>query len=77
MSYALARGLLTAGLAVTAALTLGMIVTIGGVAFAAALARSRLMKFVALTESWQVLEIGGSVMVLVFGLWLVIASQMV
>ena len=30
MSYALARGMLAAGLAVTAAMTLGMIATIGG-----------------------------------------------
>jgi nickel/cobalt exporter len=36
MSYALARGMLGAGLAVTAAMTLGMIVTIGGIALAAA-----------------------------------------
>ena len=32
MSYALARGMLAAGLAVTAAMTLGMIATIGGIA---------------------------------------------
>src|SRR6185437_7142241 len=38
MSYALARGLLAAGLAVTAAMALGMIVTIGGIALAAAFA---------------------------------------
>jgi hypothetical protein len=59
-----------------------MIVTIGGVAFAAALARSRFMELLAHTESWrhrvgQVLEVGSSVMVLVFGLWLVIAAQMI
>src|SRR5262245_25458830 len=35
MSYALARGLLTAGLAVTAAMAIGMIATIGGIALAA------------------------------------------
>jgi ABC-type nickel/cobalt efflux system permease component RcnA len=34
MSYALARGLLAAGLAVTAAMALGMIATIGGIALA-------------------------------------------
>ena len=37
MSYALARGMLAAGLAVTASMTLGMIATIGGIALAAAL----------------------------------------
>jgi len=35
MSYALARGLLGAGLAVTAAMALGMIATIGGIALGA------------------------------------------
>jgi nickel/cobalt transporter (NicO) family protein len=39
MSYALARGMLAAGLAVTAAMTLGMIATVGGIALAAAFAR--------------------------------------
>ena len=43
MSYALARGLLAAGLAVTAAMALGMIATIGGIALAAAFARDRFM----------------------------------
>jgi len=79
MSYALARGLLGAGLAVTAAMALGMIVTIGGIALAAAFARDRFMGLLARTESWRhrmgrVLEMGGSVMVLVFGLWMVVSS---
>ena len=43
MSYALARGMLVAGLAVTAAMTVGMIATIGGVALAAVFARDRFM----------------------------------
>jgi len=79
MSYALARGLLGAGLAVTAAMALGMIATIGGIALAAAFARDRFMGLLARTESWRhrvgrVLEVGGSVMVLVFGLWMVVRS---
>ena len=43
MSYALARGLVAAGLAVAAAMALGMIATIGGIALAAAFARDRFM----------------------------------
>ena len=79
MSYALARGLLGAGLAVTAAMALGMIATIGGIALAAAFARDRFMGLLARTESWRcrvgrVLEVGGSMMVLVFGLWMVVRS---
>jgi ABC-type nickel/cobalt efflux system permease component RcnA len=79
MSYALARGLLGAGLAVTAAMALGMIATIGGVALAAAFARDRFMGLLARTEGWrqrvgQVLEVGGSMMVLMFGVWMVIRS---
>jgi nickel/cobalt transporter (NicO) family protein len=79
MSYALARGLIAAGLAVTAAMALGMIATIGGIALAAAFARDRFMGLLARTEGWRhragrVLEVGGSVMVLVFGLWMVVSS---
>jgi ABC-type nickel/cobalt efflux system permease component RcnA len=79
MSYALARGLLAAGLVVTAAMALGMIFTIGGIALAAAFARDRFMGLLARTESWRhrvgtVLEVGGSVMVLVFGLWMALRS---
>jgi nickel/cobalt exporter len=79
MSYALARGLLAAGLAVTAAMALGMIFTIGGIALAAAFARNRFMGLLARTESWRhgvgtVLEVGGSVMVLAFGLLMVLRS---
>jgi ABC-type nickel/cobalt efflux system permease component RcnA len=79
MSYTLARGLLGAGLAVTAAMALGMIATIGGIALAAAFARDRFMGLLARTESWRhrvgrVLEVGSSVMVLVFGLWMVVRS---
>jgi len=79
MSYALARGLLGAGLAVTAAMALGMIATIGGIALAAAFARERFMGLLARTESWRhrlgvVLEVGSSVLVLVFGLWMMVRS---
>jgi nickel/cobalt exporter len=79
MSYALARGMLAAGLAVTAAMTVGMIATIGGIALAAAFARDRFMGLLERTESWRhrvgtVLELGGSVMVLVFGIWMVLRS---
>jgi ABC-type nickel/cobalt efflux system permease component RcnA len=66
MSYALARGMFAAGLTVTAAMTVGMIATIGGLALTAAL--------LARTEGWRhrvgiVLEVGSSVALLVFGLW--------
>ena len=79
MSYALARGMLAAGLVVTAAMTVGMIATIGGIALAAAFARNRFMGLLARTESWRhrvgaVLEVGGSGMVLMFGLWIVLRS---
>src|SRR6476659_6373585 len=79
MSYALARGLLAAGLAVTAAMALGMIATIGGIALAAAFARDRFMGLLARTESWRhrvvrLFEVGGSVMVLMFGVWMMIRS---
>src|SRR6478672_671963 len=79
MSYALARGMLGAGLAVTAAMTVGMIATIGGIALAAAFARNRFLGKLDRTEVWRhragtVLEVGGSVVVLVFGLWMVLKS---
>ena len=79
MSYALARGLLGAGLAVTAAMALGMIATIGGIALGAAFARDRFMALLTRTESWRhhvgrLLEVGGSMMVLMFGVWTMIRS---
>ena len=79
MSYALARGMLAAGLAVTAAMTMGMMATIGGIALAAAFARDRFMGLLDQSEAWRhrvgmMLEIGGSVMVLGFGLWMVLRS---
>jgi ABC-type nickel/cobalt efflux system permease component RcnA len=74
MSYALARGMFAAGLTVTAAMTVGMIATIGGLALTAAFARDRFMELLARTEGWRhrvgsVLEVGSSVALLVFGLW--------
>jgi nickel/cobalt exporter len=80
LSYALARGILASGLAVTAAMALGMIVTIGGIALAAAFARDRFIGLLARTESWRhrvgnVLEVGCSVMVLAFGLWMALRSM--
>jgi nickel/cobalt exporter len=79
MSYALARGMLAAGLAVTAAMTIGMIATIGGIALAAAFARDRFMGLLDRTERWRhrlgtVLEVGGSVLVLGFGVWMLIGA---
>jgi ABC-type nickel/cobalt efflux system permease component RcnA len=73
MSYALARGVLGAGLLVTAAMTAGMIAAIGGVALAASLARSRFMTLLSRTEGarhrlGRALEIGGSLAVIGFGL---------
>jgi ABC-type nickel/cobalt efflux system permease component RcnA len=75
MSYALARGILGAGLLVTAAMTAGMMAMIGGIALAAALARNRFMAFMTRTERsrerlGQALETGGSLAVLAFGLWM-------
>jgi len=74
MSYALARGMLAAGLLVSAAMTVGMIAAIGGIALAAALARNRFMTLLARTERLRhgiglALEVGGSLAVLGFGLW--------
>ena len=73
LSYALARGVLAAGLAVTAAMTVGMIGAIGGIALAASHARGRLMALLARTEPLRHrigmgLEIGGALAVLGLGL---------
>ena len=74
MSYALVHGMLVAGLAVTAAMAAGMVVTIAGFAIAAVLTRERVMAFLARTESGRyragrVLEIGSAVGVLALGVW--------
>ena len=80
MSYALARGMLAAGLAVTAAMAVGMVVTIAAVAVIATLSRDRLMAFFADTKnirSWlgRALETGGALLVFLFGAWVLIGAQ--
>lgn len=80
MSYALARGLLAAGLAVTAAMAVGMVATIAAVAVIATLSRERLMAFFARTEGTRatlgrVLEIGGAALVFLFGVWVILNAQ--
>jgi nickel/cobalt transporter (NicO) family protein len=79
MSYALARGLLAAGLAVTAAMAVGMVVTIAAVAVIATVSRERLLAFFARTEGvravlGRVLETGGAALVFLFGVWVVISA---
>jgi nickel/cobalt transporter (NicO) family protein len=80
MSYALARGLLEAGLVVTAAMAIGMVVTIAAVAVIATLSRERLLAFFARTEGLRerlgrVLEVGGAVLVVLFGLFVLFRAQ--
>jgi nickel/cobalt exporter len=80
MSYALARGILGAGLLVTAAMTAGMIAAIGGIALAASLARSRFMDFMSQTETLRrrvgtALEVGGALAVVAFGLWTLVRAS--
>ena len=79
MSYALARGLLGAGLAVTAAMATGMVVTIAAVAVIATLSRERLLTLFARTEgvrTWlgRILETGGALLVLLFGAWVILGA---
>lgn len=80
MSYALARGLLAAGLAVTAAMAAGMVLTIAAVAVLATVSREQLLTFVSRTEGprgvlGRVLEIGGAGVVLLFGVSLILGAQ--
>lgn len=80
MSYALARGLLGAGLAVTAAMAAGMVVTIAAVAVIATLSRERLLTFFARTEgirTWlgRGLETASALLVLLFGAWVILGAQ--
>jgi len=80
MSYALARGLLAAGLAVTAAMAAGMVLTIAAVAVIACVSRERLLTFFARTEgirTWlgRGLETGGALLVLLFGAWVILGAQ--
>jgi nickel/cobalt exporter len=76
LSYAVARNVLAAGLAVTAAMTVGMIGAIGSVALLAALAKSLFMALLARTETLRHrigmgLEIGGAFAVLGLGLLMI------
>lgn len=80
MSYALARGLLGAGLAVTAAMAAGMVFTIAAVAVLATVSRTRLMSVFARTKAIRAwlgrgLETGGAALVLLFGLWVVLGAR--
>ena len=50
LSYAVARGMLAAGLLVTAAMTAGMIAAIGGIALAAAVFRNRFVQLLSRRE---------------------------
>ena len=79
LSYALARDVLAAALVVTTAMLVGMILTIGGVAAAAALARKRVLGFLDRTVHlrWIIgrgLEIGGAVAVTGLGLLTIVAA---
>jgi ABC-type nickel/cobalt efflux system permease component RcnA len=79
MSFALARNMLAAGLAVTAAMALGMIMTIAGAALLATLAREKMVMLLNRTASWRhhagsAMEIAGSVMVLGLGLWMIFGA---
>ena len=72
LTYALAKGVLASGLLVTAAMAAGMVITIGGVALAAALARERLLGLLARSEGWRHhvglgLEVGSAALVLLLG----------
>jgi ABC-type nickel/cobalt efflux system permease component RcnA len=79
LSYALARGMLAAGLLVTAAMTAGMITAIGGIALAAAVFRNRFVPLLSRTESarhrlGRALEVGGSLAVLGLGFWTLVRA---
>ncbi len=80
MSYALARGLLSAGFAVTAAMAAGMVLTISAVAVLATVSRERLLSFFSRTERlrrWlgRGLEIGGAGLVVLLGVWMIMGAQ--
>ena len=72
LTYALAKGVLTSGLLVAAAMAAGMVITIGSVAVAAAVARDRLLGLLKRSERWRHhvglgLEVGSAVLVLILG----------
>ena len=69
LTFALAKGVLAPGLLVTAAMAVGMVITIGGVALIAALARERLLGLLARSQGWRHrvglgLEVGSAALVL-------------
>lgn len=79
LTYALAKGVLVSGLLVTAAMTAGMVVTIGGVALAATVARKRLVGLLARSEGWRnrlgfSLEVGSAALVILLGTLTLIQS---
>ena len=79
LSYALARGVLASGLLVAAAMAVGMITTIGGIALAATVARSRLVGLLERSEGWRhhagmALEVGGAALVLLLGISTLLGS---
>jgi ABC-type nickel/cobalt efflux system permease component RcnA len=60
-------------------MTVGMILTIGGVALAAAFARDRFVQLLASTEAWRhragfALEVGSAAAVFGFGAWTAVRS---
>jgi len=78
MVYAVSNGAVAAGLALTASMALGMVATIGAFAVAAVLFRDRLLRYMKLTAVARerfglVLELGGAVAIIVFGLWLLLS----
>ena len=75
LSYALARGVLASGLLVAAAMTVGMIATIGGVALTAAFARDRLVGLLGRTEGWRHSAVRGAVLVLLLGVSTLLSSM--
>ena len=80
LSYALARGVLTSGLLIAAAMAVGMIATIGGVALVATFARDGLLVLLTRSEGWRhrvgtVLEVGGAVLVLLLGISTLLGSM--
>ena len=77
MVYASAQNAVVLGLVISMAMAAGMVLTIAGIAMATVVARSRLMRLLTRTGAWRervgrALEIGGSMAVISFGLWLLV-----
>jgi nickel/cobalt transporter (NicO) family protein len=75
MVYAVARGIVGAGLLLTAAMALGMIATILLFVLCTIVLRERALRFLARTEPWRerlgrILESAGAAAVIAFGVWL-------